>query len=221
MKFLSTSLVLSGIVFSLPGNQTPEQFFQQCEPVFSDAGKNETFDVSGEIGFCNSSLLPLGNGSQIESGVCSETVMGDIPTTDNMPSVLIIEPKNGDCIAVNTSFTIRIKSINMEYGFFDDPDTLYYLSPQNLNADGIIQGHNHISIQKLDGENVPSAKDPLFFKGIEDPAVDNILTELSPEIEEPGEYRICTSTASQGHQPVLSPVASRGFPDDCIRIHIV
>lgn len=164
------------------------------------------------------------DGTQQQFRTCSLTVQGEIPDVESMVSTIILSPKNGEEIQLNSSFTITIKSINIEYGFFDDPNTLYYLSPQTLNKNGIIQGHNHVVIQQLiDDNTVPTAINPLFFKGLNEASLDGILsTEVDGnDITEIGEYRLCTSTSSRGHQPVLSPVARRGFQDDCIRFLIV
>ena len=141
-----------------------------------------------------------------------------------MVSTIIISPENNAVIKLGENFTITIKSINIEYGFFDDPASLYYLSPQRLNDQGIIQGHNHVAIQKLLGPGqVPSAQNPLFFKGLNDASLDGTLsTEVNGALfTETGLYRLCTSSASQGHQPVLSPIARRFFQDDCIRFTVV
>jgi len=191
-----------------------------------DLNENQILDLRDKgVDYCN--VVGLGdfiaNGTQQLFEVCSTTVLGSIPNINNMPSTIILNPKNNDNICIGTDFTVKIKTINMDFGFFDDPSSLYYLSPQNLNENGIIKGHSHVAIQKLNFDEVPEARDPVFFKGLNGVGEDGVLeTAVSGELfTEKGEYRLCTSTASQGHQPVLAPVARRGFQDDCIRFHIV
>jgi len=113
----------------------------------------------------------------------------------------------------------------MNTGFFDDPAKEYYQFPQTLDKDGFIQGHSHVTIQKLDGEdNVPDARVFAFFKGLNDRAVNGILSVVvgsdKKEGLDPGYYRVCTMTASFGHQPTLMPVAQRGAQDDCTRFTV-
>ena len=92
-----------------------------------------------------------------------------------------------------------------------------------MNEDGIIQGHQHVVVQKMD-----EAKGPLdpskfdFFKGL-DQNPDAKTNDLSVKVEKgltAGEYRICTITGTVSHQPVIMPVAQRGAQDDCIRINV-
>lgn len=227
---ISTSVSVStetAIIGDLEG--LPEEISAELEPNVTIAEISETVvpDIRDNgLEFCAAIGLGdfIANGTQQQFQVCSLTVQGAIPAIDKMVSTIIISPENNAVISLGTNFTITIKSLNIEYGFFDDPASLYYLSPQRLNANGIIQGHNHVAIQKLLGPGeVPSAQNPLFFKGLNDASLDGTLsTEVNGAVfTETGEYRLCTSSASQGHQPVLSPVARRFFQDDCIRFTIV
>jgi hypothetical protein len=167
----------------------------------------------------------LGNGTQDKNGVCQETFMGEIPDFNHMVTTIIIFPKNNDVIEANRNFTFKQLIKNMNTGFFDDPAKEYYQFPQTLDKDGFIQGHSHVTIQKLDGED--QAPDPrvfAFFKGLNDEAIDDILSvEVGSEKKaglDPGYYRACTMTASFGHQPTLMPVAQRGAQDDCVRFTV-
>nr|CAG8611831.1 14792_t:CDS:2 [Entrophospora candida] len=88
----------------------------------------------------------------------------------------------------------------------------YYAEPQQLK-NGVIKGHSHITIQKLDGNNLPDAKDFTFFKGLYQPDKNGILSVRVKGLS-PGDYRICTLVSSFFHQPVIMPVAKHGSQDD-------
>ena len=166
----------------------------------------------------------LHDGTQKRGAVtCSNTVQGVLPASDRMVSTVILTPANGARIAEGVSFNVTIRSANINYGFFNNPDVAYYAQPQTLDAAGNVQGHQHITVQALpSAETPPDALAPVFFKGLNGEAGDGTLSvEVTGGIRGVGEYRICTMTASAGHQPVLMPVARRGAQDDCIRIQIV
>lgn len=167
------------------------------------------------------------NGTQVKTQSCSNTPMGTIPSFDNMISTLIRSPVNGAIVLIDQNITVRVQAININYGFFEDPIDEYYVSPQRVGANGNINGHTHIVIEKiLDGGNFPDPRTPLFFEGLNDKSdetnslsalvLGSVFTDSGP-----GTYRICTITASQGHQSVLMPVARRGSTDDCIRIIVI
>lgn len=161
---------------------------------------------------CKLSILSVANGTQNINGECVETFMGEIPNTNNMVSTVILFPKDGTEIEENQSFTIRTKTIGLNTGFFTNPDSQYYIFPQTLDDNGLIQGHSHVVIQEIKNEDPLDPRIFAFFKGLDDPAngqgelnvlVDNGLTA--------GRYRICTMVSSFSHQPTLMPVAQRGM----------
>lgn len=168
---------------------------------------------------CDISKKDLFNGTQNPDGECVTTVMGEVPSKNQMVSTIIRFPKDGDVIMENTTFTVRTVSQNLDAGFFDDPAAQYYLFPQTLNDDGLIQGHSHVTIQKIIDEDQPL--DPTifaFFKGLNDGPDAN--GELSVNVTNglpAGKYRVCTMVASFAHQPTLMPIAQRGSQDDCTR----
>ncbi|CAJ0918620.1 21341_t:CDS:10, partial [Entrophospora sp. SA101] len=155
----------------------------------------------------------LTNGQQIHQGSCSETIQGEIPSVNKMPSTLIIEPINGQILKSRQSFRVKTKISNLITGFFTNPNEKYYTEPQQLK-NGVIKGHSHVTIQKLDGNNLPNAKDFTFFKGLDQPDKNGILLVKVKGLS-PGDYRICTLVSSFSHQPVIMPVAKRGSQDDC------
>ncbi|KAJ3198927.1 hypothetical protein HDU67_003222 [Dinochytrium kinnereticum] len=141
-----------------------------------------------------------------------------------MVSTIIIEPQNGATLKANQPFTVSIRNANIDTGFFDDPNQKYYQTPQTLNGQGIIEGHQHITVQNIgNGNQPPNASVFAFFKGLNAPDVNGVLTNTFTPANNnfpPGNYRICSITGTFGHQPVIMPVAQRGSQDDCIRIKV-
>jgi transcription initiation factor TFIID subunit 15 len=179
-----------------------------------------------------SPLRPCKASYLIDNGV----VMGDIPSSQNMISTIIINPGPGDTIAANQDFTVSIQVANLVAGSFTNPDSTYYAAPQALSGGNIV-GHTHITIQSL-GNNIATTTPPdagtfAFFKGINDAGNGNgglsaAVTGGLPA----GVYRVCTMTSASNHQPVTMPVnrqsinryllltvvsqlAQRGAQDDC------
>ncbi|KAJ3256158.1 hypothetical protein HK103_005727, partial [Boothiomyces macroporosus] len=123
------------------------------------------------------------NGSQLKQGgkSCSSNILGLTPSVDNMLSTLIVSPQDGADFDVSKNQTVSVDVANLVSGFFSDANKQYYLAPQTLNA-GNVQGHQHITIQKLDGTNVLDPKVFAFFKGINDAATDPQKRSLSANV---------------------------------------
>jgi len=181
--------------------------------------KLNAFKTAKAVQFCKDSGLLRANGTQIRSGFCSSTVQGEIPDVTKMTSTLITFPRNGGSVTAGKNFTVKVLVKNLATGFFSDPVNDYYDLPQQLNRNGIIEGHSHITIQKLDGDKVPEATIFAFFKGLNAKADGGLLTQVA-NIPIPGLYRICTMSSSFTHQGVIMPVAQRGAQDDCIRFNV-
>ncbi|CAG8490266.1 hypothetical protein C2G38_2116372 [Gigaspora rosea] len=197
--------------------------------VSSQSVADQFFKAEADNNVCraNSDRFEPTDGLQKRQGSCSDTVQGEIPDVDHMVSSLIVEPENGQKLPANKNFTVKISTINLITGFFDDPATEYYKFPQVVDKDtGNIFGHSHVTIQLLKSDNVaPDPKLFAFFKGLNDPADDGFFfqvvgTETNNGLPA-GHYRICTMVASFAHQPTIMPVAQRGAQDDCIRIEVV
>ncbi|CAG8581264.1 7733_t:CDS:2 [Dentiscutata erythropus] len=191
--------------------------------------KKATLIVSSNtqfLGSCNKSRIKA-NGTQIktgkdESGFCSSLIQGQIPSNLKMVSTIILNPTSGEQIKANKNFIIKIKVINLNTGFFSDPNTEYYTSSQELDNNGLIKGHSHVVIQKLtDDENPPDPTTFAFFKGLNDKAANGVLSTIVTPGLPRGLYRLCTMSSSFTHQPVIMPVAQRGSQDDCVRFNVV
>jgi hypothetical protein len=152
--------------------------------------------------------LRQANGTQILTGVCSNTPQGEIPKVENMPSTLILFPENGQKIKRNKPFNVEVKTKKLELGFFSDPAITYNTFPQILNKKGLIQGHQHITIQFLGADKnsleFPDATEFDFFKGLNDPSKNGVLSvEVDKGLPKKGIYRLCTIISSFSHQPVV------------------
>ena len=175
--------------------------------------------------FCQSivPLVQIANGTQSQEIVCSDTAQGLIPSVDNMASTLIKTPENNAIVGLNQDILVEIISNNINLGFFSNPTLNYYSDPQTLDPSGKINGHIHISLEKIEDIGFPDAKNPVFFRGFDQPSVTGQLSTIIPGnvIVFAGLYRVCTITTSGSHQPVLMPIARRGSVDDCIRITVL
>lgn len=146
--------------------------------------------------------------------------MGDIPATSKMVSTVITNPKNLDTIPEKTTFNIQVSIANMALGSFTNATSTYYTAPQQVDGQGRIIGHTHVTVQDLGASLNPTQ--PLdgtkfaFFKGINDAGDGNgnlqaVVTGGLPA----GNYRVCSMAGASNHQPVLMAVAQRGAQDDC------
>lgn len=65
-----------------------------------------------------------------------------------MVSTIIISPQHNQNIAsAHKNFNVVLAVDNLAAGQFTNPDTTYYSAPQQLNNEGNILGHTHITIQ--------------------------------------------------------------------------
>ncbi|KAJ3209092.1 hypothetical protein HK099_008592 [Clydaea vesicula] len=225
MKYiiLTTTLLLSVLSQPDPNINIPKNDGTIDNGV--DQNGNQVGNLNNKP-FCDQfPQLEIGDGTQNRQGQCSLTIQGAVPSFDQMVSTMITSPGNGEVVDPNTDFTISVDTQNLQTGFFSDAQNLYYVQGQGLNADGIIFGHQHVTVQAMDANNLQAA-DPRvfsFFKGLNDVAGDGrTLSVVVPAgtLKNDGLYRICSITGSHTHQPVIMPVAQRGSQDDCIRIEV-
>lgn len=132
--------------------------------------------------------------------------MGRIPSKANMISAIILEPQTGQTVAANTPFKIRVQTQNLDAGAFTNPTITYYNAPQDLNGNGQIIGHCHVTLQdlgnSLNPSNAPNPTAFTFFKGIDDAGNGRGLLEADVAAGVPaGFYRVCTMIAAKNHQP--------------------
>ncbi|PPQ64481.1 hypothetical protein CVT26_002020 [Gymnopilus dilepis] len=163
--------------------------------------------------------LPITNGKQITTGSCNPAPIGVIPSTDNMPSAKFAFPQNFGTVKANQSFTIQMNIQNLETGHFVNAQENYFSAPQQLNAQGQIQGHSHVVIEQLNSLTDTTPTDPkkfAFFKGLNAAAVNGQLTASVDNGLAPGVYRLASINTAANHQPAIVPVAQHGSLDDAI-----
>ncbi|KAK2767806.1 hypothetical protein FQN54_003965 [Arachnomyces sp. PD_36] len=180
-------------------------------------------DPANFINFCEGETIT--NGEQVTSGSCNGIPMGKIPATENMISAMITNPQAGATVPADSTFNISVQTSHLTAGFFVNPDTNYYTAPQDLDDNGDIIGHCHVTIQEIGSLQSTTPPDPnqfAFFKGINDDGNGNGLlsAEVAGGLPE-GAYRVCTMIAARNHQPVNMPVAQRGAQDDCNKFEVV
>ncbi|KAL8381833.1 hypothetical protein RB595_005878 [Gaeumannomyces hyphopodioides] len=181
-------------------------------------------DSQNFINFCKGRTTT--DGKQNTAGSCNPIPLGRIPSTAQMPSAIITRPGHGARLPAGAAVDVVVVVRKLDAGYLVNPAAAYYTAPQDLDAQGRIQGHLHITVQRLAagyGATVPpDPTDFVFFKGLDDPL--NEMGELVTEVPgglPAGVYRICTMMAARNHQPVVMPVANRGAQDDCVRFEVV
>ena len=157
------------------------------------------------------------NGQQVLEGSCNQTPMGVIAAQDLMPAAKFVTPPNGATIPADQTFTVKVAIRNMELGHFTNPTTTFHMAPQRVNAQGVVIGHCHVTIQRLqslDQTEPLNSKEFAFFKGLNDKTTDGTLSVEVPGGLPAGVYRAATIVAAANHQPALVAVAQRGSLDD-------
>ncbi|KAG9231765.1 hypothetical protein BJ875DRAFT_344141, partial [Amylocarpus encephaloides] len=179
-------------------------------------------DDSNFINFCQGQKVT--DGKQVTDGSCNGIPMGKIPAVANMISAMITFPQPGDTVTADQTFNISIQTSHLDAGFFVNPTTNYYTAPQDLNQEGDIIGHCHVTVQSIGSLRSTTPPDPskfAFFKGIDDAGNGQGLLQAVVSKGLPtGVYRVCTMIAARNHQPVSMPVAQRGAQDDCTKFEV-
>ncbi|KAI1766284.1 hypothetical protein GGR53DRAFT_528758 [Hypoxylon sp. FL1150] len=188
------------------------------DPDASEGESASATDNANFINFCSGKTLT--NGLQQKQGSCNGIPMGEIPATTNMVSSVLINPQHNDNLQANQDFDIQVQVDNFQPGTFTNANNTYYSAPQQLNSQGQIIGHTHVTVQDMGNSLNPTqpldATQFVFFKGINDAGNGKGLLAATVTGGLPaGNYRVCTMFSSANHQPVLMPVAQRGAQDDC------
>jgi len=195
---------------------------------FTDDGQNppvagqsaSATSTNNYINFCALTLpeTPLTNGAQVTSGSCNPAPIGLIPSVDHMPSAKFSFPTNGATITALTPFNATLNVLNFHTGVFTNAAKTYFAAPQTLDAQGNIIGHSHMVIEPLTSLTQTTPNDPTkftFFKGVDDAAVNGVLSVNVAAGVPAGTYRICSINSSSNHQPAIVPIAQHGSLDDC------
>lgn len=138
-----------------------------------------------------------------------------------MPSAKFIVPKNGDSFVENTPFTISMAISNLGTGNFVNADENYFAAPQQVNAQGLIVGHSHVTVDFLNALDQTTPTDPknfAFFKGLNAAAVNGVLTADVTKGLPAGFYKVSSINTAANHQPALVPIAQHGSLDDAVYV---
>ncbi|KAK7038283.1 hypothetical protein R3P38DRAFT_541993 [Favolaschia claudopus] len=169
------------------------------------------------INFCATVSVPITNGQQLVGGSCNPAPMGLIPSSENMPSVLISRLFKDSTIQANTTFPVDLSVRNFQGGFFASFSGSFQAAPQTLDGTGNIIGNFHIVIDELDAldSTVPTDSQKfVFFNVIQDAVSDGeISTNVTNGLPE-GYYRMTVTPRAANHQPVLVPLVQRGSVND-------
>jgi len=172
------------------------------------------------INFCATRPdLQITNGLQITTGSCNPAPMGLIPSKANMPSAKFQFPVNGGSVPANKSFNISLAIQGMQTGFFVNAQQNYFAAPQQLNAQGQVIGHSHVVVEALTSPTQTTPTNPTqfaFFKGLNAPAANGVLTVAVPTGLPAGAYKVSTINTAANHQPILVPIAQHGSLDDAV-----
>ena len=106
--------------------------------------------------------LAITNGQQVKAGSCNPVPMGQIASSDSMPSAKFVSPKNMEQIPANQQFTIQMAISNLGTGNFVNAQANYFAAPQQLQ-NGVIQGHSHVTVEKLTALDQTTPTDPKVF----------------------------------------------------------
>jgi len=203
----------------LDPSQVATGFFQNGQAV-QEAGQVPSLTSNNNfINFCATTNQPITNGLQIATGSCNSAIMGQIPSTQNMPSAKFVFPTNQAVIAANTAFTVTMNIQGLTTGHFVNADTNYFGAPQQVDSTGKIIGHSHVVIEAIPSLNDTTPTNPevfAFFKGLNAAAVNGQLTANVSSGLDAGTYRLASINTAANHQPVLVPVAQHGSLDDMV-----
>lgn len=176
--------------------------------------------VNNYINFCaTQGNLPLTAGQQVLGGSCNAVPMGVIVAKAKMPASKFISPTQNDQIPANQGFNITMNIQNLETGNFVNAAQNYYSAPAQINGQGILIGHSHVTCQLMQSITQTTPLDPTifaFFKGLNEQAVNGVLSANVANGLPAGPYRCCTINTASNHQPALVAVAQHGSLDDCV-----
>jgi len=87
-------------------------------------------DPANFINFCTGKTLT--NGLQVKSGSCNGVVMGDIPSSNNMISTLILFPNAESKLKAGQTFKITLRTDNLVAGHFTSKYIRMYIYRESI-----------------------------------------------------------------------------------------
>lgn len=170
------------------------------------------------INYC-STMSQLTNGAQQQGQSCNPTPMGQLPSSDAIPSTKFSQPLNDDTIQENTPFNISFTGSNLGASPPVNSLTNFMAAPQQLNSNGLIIGHYHLVVESLTSFSQTAFTNPSqfsFFKEVFDPTVPTQMAGLSA-----GFYRASVSVHATNHQPIIPPVSQHGSTGDAVYVRFL
>ncbi|KAJ6449824.1 hypothetical protein C8R47DRAFT_1171446 [Mycena vitilis] len=169
------------------------------------------------INFCATVNTAITNGKQLETGSCNPAPMGLIPSSTNMPSVLIDDSIKGNTFKAETTIPVNLFVANLQSGAVVNFTGNFLAAPQQLNSAGEIIGHYNIVVDELNALDSTTPTDSQqfsFFRTVKDVAASGVISsEVTDGLPE-GFYRMTVTTHAANGQPALVPVAQHGSLSD-------
>ena len=128
-------------------------------------------------------------------------------------------PARATVIQANMDFTIQMAVSHLNTGFFTNPNENFFAAPQEVDLVGNIKGHSPVVIESLDALDQTTPTNPsrfAFFKALNAPAVNGILSAEVSQGLPAGVYRLASINTPTNHQPVLVAVEQHGSLDDMV-----
>ena len=172
--------------------------------------------INNFINFCAGQNIT--DGSPSRNRHCNPAPIGLLPSSNNIPSVKILNPKNGDIIPSGSPFTVSLGSKNFAGTFSTSAIQTYMTAPQQLDPQGNVMGHFHLSIEKLSSFNQTTPTDPSVFAVSRGIFNNPPSSEIPADLLEPGLYRAMVSLHTANHSPVMLPIAEHGGTDDAVYV---
>ncbi|KAJ7706860.1 hypothetical protein B0H17DRAFT_1192423 [Mycena rosella] len=195
----------------------------QDTPVAGQSGSLTS--VNNYINFCATTTQPLTIGGQVSAGFCNPAPMGLLPVSTRMPSSKFTYPRNGDILAPNSPMTVGLAVTNFATGAFANPEKSFLSAPQQLDANGLIQGHPAIVFEQLTSPDQLDPTNPQIFSLFKSMTAvadsTGVVTTTVTNGLAAGFYRLSSIIVATNGQPVLLPVLQHGAVDDTIYITIV
>ncbi|KAJ7805884.1 hypothetical protein B0H14DRAFT_2382339, partial [Mycena olivaceomarginata] len=132
-------------------------------------------------------------------------------------------PRNGEILAPNAPMTVGLAVTNLAMGNLAHLTTSFLGAPQQLDANGNIQGHPLVVVDQLSSFNQLEPTNPklfLFAKGIAAlPDSTGVVTTTLPGLPV-GFYGVTSIIRATNGQPVLLPILQHGAVDDAIYVWV-
>ena len=123
---------------------------------------------------------------------------------DNIPSAKFIFPPNFEVLAKSTTFTVQLAISHLQTGWFTNSQNTFLSAPVEVNGFGDVIGHSHIVVEKLSSFGQTTPTDPksfVYFKAVNTPAVNGVLSQEVTGGLPAGRYRIAAFHSGGNHQP--------------------